>query len=182
MKISDFLKQETKELHQISEALVIKYIRNMASKEDYIRLLTKFYVFNKEIHQFTNLYVQQFSGDYPFFQGLVKINQDFVALNLDLPNMKQREIFKNLHNDLHALSIHYVLQGSSLGRPYIAKILNKLDFVSTNHYFNEISDIGPQDWNRFKSILNSNIPIENRDQAVSWANLTFKFLIDLFRD
>ena len=67
MKISDFLKQETKELHQISEALVIKYIRNMASKEDYIRLLTKFYVFNKEIHQFTNLYVQQFSGDYPFF-------------------------------------------------------------------------------------------------------------------
>lgn len=182
MKISDFLKQETKELHQISEALVIKYIRNMASEKDYIRLLTKFYVFNKEIHQFTNLYVQQFSGDYPFFQGLVKINQDFVALNLDLPNMKQREIFKNLHNDLQALSIHYVLQGSSLGRPYIVKILNKLDFVSTNHYFNEISDIDPQDWNRFKSILNSNIPIENRDQAVSWANLTFKFLIDLFRD
>ncbi|GEM67101.1 hypothetical protein SMI01S_07070 [Sphingobacterium mizutaii NBRC 14946 = DSM 11724] len=69
-----------------------------------------------------------------------------------------------------------------MGRPYIAKILNKLDFVSTDHYFNEKSDIAPKDWDRFKSILDSNIPITNSDEAIYWTNLTFKFLIDLFRN
>ena len=52
MKISDYLKQETKKFHQISETLVINYIRNMNSEKDYTDLLKNFYVFNKEIHRF----------------------------------------------------------------------------------------------------------------------------------
>ncbi|MGX1642282.1 biliverdin-producing heme oxygenase [Sphingobacterium sp. NPDC055431] len=182
MKISDYLKQETKELHQISEALVINYIRNINSEKDYTDLLKKFYVFNKEIHHFTNSHVQQFSEAYPFFQGLKQIENDFVALKLDLPEVKEMKILSNLHSEQQALCVHYVLQGSSLGKPYIAKILNKLDFVSTDHYFNETSDITPKDWDRFKSILDSTIPITNSFEAIYWANLTFKFLIDLFRN
>ncbi len=38
MKISDYLKQETKKFNQISEALVINYIRNMNSEKDYTEL------------------------------------------------------------------------------------------------------------------------------------------------
>lgn len=181
MKISDYLKQETKELHQISEALVIKYIRNMVSEEDYTNLLTKFYVFNKEIHQFTNSHIQQFSEAYPFFHGLKQLENDFVALKLEVPELKEMKTLINLHSEQQALSVHYVLQGSSLGRPYIAKILNKSDFVSTDHYFNETPDISPQNWNHFKTILDSNIPIEQKDEAVFWSNLTFKFLINLFQ-
>ena len=105
MKISDYLKQETKKFNQISEALVINYIRNMNSEKDYTDLLKNFYVFNKEIHRFTNSHVQQFTEHYPFFLGLKQIENDFVALKLDLPELKEMKILPNLHSEQQALCV-----------------------------------------------------------------------------
>src|SRR5690606_39326767 len=105
---------ETKELHQISEALVINYIRNINSEKDYTDLLKKFYVFNKEIHHFTNSHVQQFSEAYPFFQGLKQIENDFVALKLDLPEVQEMKILTNLHSEQQALCSPRIIIGKTI--------------------------------------------------------------------
>lgn len=129
--ISQTLKELTRESHQQLEAVVVRQIKSIRTKEDYLRLLSKFYGYYIPLEQqfeshLNDEIVPQYSQRRKtnlLLNDLRSItdNSETPALASDLPLINSRA---------RAWGSFYVLEGSTQGGDIVAEMLEKYANVS----------------------------------------------------
>src|SRR5690606_22899274 len=128
--LSEILKSETLTSHKQVEKLVIDQIKKINNEDDYIALLEKFYLFYQGVEELSFRYLQEQQAAAELCEKRSPlILQDFEELQtgkaIAISGLSALPIPQNYPEALVAL---YVLEGSSLGGPYIAKMLEKEEF------------------------------------------------------
>lgn len=160
---ADILKKETLAIHQQVEKTVIQRIKNVNNLDAYKMLLLDFYRFYKSIEDASLPYLEE--GNYPHkpnYQRSLKIKDDLMSLGSEAPAISPKN-----HPDIsslkEALSAIYVLEGSALGGPYIAKMLEKRGIDQSLSFFMGDGEKGMENWQDFRRHLNE-LPIQENEK------------------
>ncbi|MEO8406212.1 MAG: biliverdin-producing heme oxygenase [Chitinophagaceae bacterium] len=178
--LSTILKNQTKEAHQSLEAVVVKRIKSIRSKDEYVALLHKFYGFHFPMEK---KYDQFFSDNsIPFYSKRRKA--DLILHDLDELGMNNKTILLADHLPLidsidDAFGSYYVLEGSTQGGSIVADMLIKYAGLTpaTTSFFNVYGDQKKEMWQSFKEKMDASVASQSFDKTVAAANSTF----DLFK-
>jgi heme oxygenase len=179
--LSSALKENTKEAHQALEAVIVKQIKGIRSREEYEQLLHKFYGYHFPLEQ---QFDQYFDNDtIPHYSE--RRRADLILK--DLANLGNSPAMIPLAGDIpgidsiaKALGAFYVLEGSTNGGSIVAGMLIKyagLTPETTSFFYGYGED--KKMWTSFKEKLD-NYPgdVDFREQVIGAANETF----DRFKD
>jgi heme oxygenase len=176
--ITDLLKERTLGPHQQLEKLVIGIIKNIASTDDYVNLLQPFYGFFAATEKLLEPFIDADTlPDYTLRRKASSIKHDIDALGGttgSLPNTRQLPCIRTIEDAFGAL---YVLEGSTLGGQYIAKMItDKLGLPNTDclTFFKSYGTDTPKMWQVYQQALNDRAT-SNADQqiVIAAANETF---------
>ncbi|WP_153801186.1 biliverdin-producing heme oxygenase [Foetidibacter luteolus] len=154
--LSARLKEETKAAHQSLEKAMVVYIRKVQTEEQYVRLLQLFYGFYRPLEERIARYVDD--SIMPEFNSRAKTGRllndmdngaaDDNILAVDLP------VIESLAAALGAM---YVLEGSTLGGEYIAKMLASQSGIKDSRlsFFNSYGNKRMEMWAGFIETINS---------------------------
>lgn len=181
MLISDFLKAETRHLHDLTEAKFNsdRLFKGDFSKDDYIRLL---------LHNHALLSA--------FESSIFSKISEAIALDLDLRNRSKLHLVEadlqhlnisvstqNIHsieNPEEAWGLLYVMEGATIGGTMMAKQLSAYpefqDFPF--HYFRIYGDKTGSKWKKFKEVIDREIPETSFPVTLAGANRAYRFLLD----
>lgn len=181
MLISDFLKAETRHLHDLTEAKFNSerlFIGDF-SKEDYTRLL---------LHNHALLSAFESSIFNKIEEGptaelnlnnrkkLALVEADLQHLNIIAPLQSSHPI----ETSAEAWGLLYVMEGATIGGTMMAKQLSSLpefqDFPF--HYFRIYGDKTGSKWKKFKEIIDREIQEDSFSETLAGANIAYKFLLD----
>jgi heme oxygenase len=155
--LSSLLKEQTKESHQSLEAVVVRAIKSIRSKEEYIHLLHKFYGFHFPLEQQQDRFLNDSNvPDYSARRKASLILQDLDDLNAPAPVEFAKDL-PMIDSLAKALGSFYVLEGSTQGGSIVAGMLIKYAGMTKNNtrFFNAYGE-GKQDlWLSFKNKLDS---------------------------
>jgi heme oxygenase (biliverdin-IX-beta and delta-forming) len=120
------LKDLTKENHEAAESMLLPRIRNIKKQEPYISLLKLFYGFYHPLEKKINAVLDaSLIPDKEQRRKSGLILGDLQALGAGVPFIPQAKQLPDLQNDAAAMGALYVLEGSTLGGRYIAKMLSQ---------------------------------------------------------
>lgn len=175
--LSSVLKENTKEAHQALEAVIVKQIKGIRSREEYERLLHKFYGYHFPLEQQFDLYFDD--NTIPYYSE--RRRADLILK--DLANLGNSPAMIPLAGDIpgidsiaKALGAFYVLEGSTNGGSIVAGMLIKYAGLTpeTTSFFYAYGDDRKNMWPSFKEKLDS-YPADDhfREQVIGSANETF---------
>jgi len=156
---ADILKKETLSIHQQVEKTVIQRIKNVNDLDAYKMLLMDFYRFYKSVEDASLPYLEE--GKFPHksnYQRSLKIKEDLMNLGSEVPTTSPLKD-PSITSLNEALSAIYVLEGSALGGPYIAKMLEKRGIDQALSFFRGDGEKGMDNWQDFRRHLNE-LPIQ----------------------
>ena len=175
--LSSALKEETKEAHQALEAVIVKQIKGIRNREEYERLLHKFYGYHFPLEQQFDQYFDNES--IPHYTE--RRRADLILK--DLANLGNNNVMIPLAGDIpsvdstaKALGAFYVLEGSTNGGTIVAGMLIKYAGLTpeTTSFFYAYGDDKKYMWPSFKEKLDSYPADEQfRSQVIEAANETF---------
>lgn len=175
--ISSVLKENTKQAHQALEAVVIREIKAIRNKEDYVRLLHKFYGFHSPLEQ---LYDGFFNDSIiPFYNNRRKadlILQDLENLGVDKAGIGFTDDLPAIDSTAAAFGSYYVLEGSTQGGSIVAGMLIKHAGLTpdTTAFFYGYGDNSKEMWQSFKDKMDSYFPDDTlHKEVITAANETF---------
>lgn len=152
------LKDHTKEYHEAAEASLIPRIGAVRDPEDYISLLKLFYGYyhplEKKIMQFIDETVV------PDFKQRCRsslIVADLQAMGAGISAIPQTKKLPPITGTAEALGALYVLEGSTLGGRYIARMLSQQYPALQPHQLKFFTGYGTNTgimWTRFVTVLN----------------------------
>lgn len=155
--LSTELKDQTRRSHQSLEAVVVRRIKSIRGREDYIRLLHKFYGFHFPLEQMQD----QFLNDevVPEYSGRRKaslILEDLEALGAEPPSVFAMEL-PVVDSLPAALGSFYVLEGSTQGGSIVADMLIRHAGMSeaNTRFFNAYGPGSGGLWQLFRDKLDS---------------------------
>ena len=155
--LSAILKEKTKESHQSLEAVVVRTIKSIRSKEEYIRLLHKFYGFHFPLEQQQDKFLNDDNvPDYSSRRKASLILQDLDELQAPAPVAFAKDL-PVINSFARAIGSLYVLEGSTQGGSIVAGMLIKHAGMNSDNtrFFNAYGE-GKQDlWISFKDKLDS---------------------------
>lgn len=174
--LSSVMKEETKEAHQALEAVVIKKIKAIQSKEDYEQLLYKFYGYHYPLEQWFNKYLDNDTvPSYTSRRRADKILTDLANLgheNAVIPLASDLPVINSLAK---ALGAFYVMEGSTQGGTIIADMLLRnagLTSETTSFFYAYGEDKGL--WKAFKDKIDTySADSSFSEEMVDAANETF---------
>lgn len=178
--LSEQLKEKTKEAHQSLEAIVVRQIKSIRTKEQYAELLYKFYGFHSPMEKlFDQHFNDQLVPAYADRRKAELLLQDIKNLGTDSIEIPHADTLPAIDSLARAFGAFYVLEGSTQGGTIVADMLIKYAGQSpaTTSFFNVYGDDKKQMWQSFKDSLNTysgNADFENA--AISAANDTFNGL------
>jgi heme oxygenase (biliverdin-IX-beta and delta-forming) len=171
------LKEKTKESHQALEAIVVRQIKAIRSKDDYVQLLHKFYGYHSPMEQ---RYDEYFSdGIIPHYSQRRKaslILRDLENLGINAVNIPVADNLPPINSPAEAIGSFYVLEGSTQGGSIVAGMLIRHAGLTpdTTSFFYAYGDGGKEMWQSFKEKMDSYFPDNNlRKEAIDAANATF---------
>lgn len=173
--LSEILKSETLTSHKQVEKLVIDQIKKINNEDDYIALLEKFYLFYQGVEELTFPYLQEQQAAAELCEKRSpRILQDFEELQTDkaiaFNELSALPIPQNYPEALVAL---YVLEGSSMGGPYIAKMLEKRGIQRGLNFFRGDQADFMQHWQQFKNLLNEIPETTDYEHLTDFSNAVF---------
>lgn len=159
LSTSQELKKYTQENHEQLEKVMVQEMRMITSKLDYIVLLKTFYGY------FAGLEVKiaKFIGknelnDYPKRRKTSLLKNDLISLDASLPTIATDEELPDINNLLQAFGALYVMEGSTLGGPYIANMIKEqlqwTDLMSFS-FFEGYKEENVRMWESFKTVLDA---------------------------
>ena len=160
---ADTLKKETLHIHQQVEKTVIQRIKNVGDLHAYQELLKDFYRFYKSVEDSSLPYLE--AEKFPqreLYKRSLKIKDDLLHLGAEVP-VVQESNYPSITSLYEALSALYVLEGSALGGPYIAKMLEKRGIDQALSFFKGDGENGMDNWQNFRGHLNE-LPIQEMEK------------------
>ncbi|MGN5954154.1 biliverdin-producing heme oxygenase [Sphingobacterium lactis] len=179
MQTSLFLKSDTLKAHQATEKLVIKHIKEIDTDNKYGEFLKKFYVFHTKVEEATAEYLNTLIPQYQFDASSVDIKADLDILGIPTPEQMEFN-FPSIDNYADALIAQYVLMGSSLGRPYIAKMIQDRGIEGPFNFLKSNTEESSNRWTKFKELLDEELGEKDKEQLKNKANEVFNAMGNLF--
>ena len=179
MQTSLFLKSDTLKAHQATEKLVIKHIKEIDTDKKYGEFLKKFYVFHTTVEEATVEYLNAFKPHYQFEESSIDIKADLDFLGFPTPRQMEFN-FPSIDNYADALIAQYVLMGSSLGRPYIAKMLQDRGIEGPFNFLKSNTEESSDRWAKFKELLDEELGEKDKEHLKNKANEVFNAMANLF--
>ncbi len=175
MSLSEQLKAETLNSHKQVEKLVIHQIKNINSEEDYAVLLEKFYTFYQGVEELSFPFLEaNETAEKLCNKRSPTIVQDFKELQIEQAFSKASDDNMPVpRNYAEALVALYVLEGSSLGGPYIAKMLGKKGIQRGLNFFKGDQADFMNHWQQFKNLLNDVPDTADYQHLVNFSNAVF---------
>lgn len=175
--VMELLKTETKEAHQQLEKLLIPYIKQANTTDDYITLLELFYGYMMPVEKLIDAHV--ITDKIPFYNNRRKVECLLNDLKYwgysGMPLFSDELPLISSHNQ--ALGAMYVFEGSTLGGAIIKKILMANLHQQSNggfSFYNGYGDATKLMWSTFTDALNNeNFSGEEQNEIVEAANDTF---------
>lgn len=182
MTISEYLKTQTKTLHDQTEKKFQSHqiFEKTFSLEQYKKLLLGNYFLIK------NMEDQVFSTFSNKLSQELNLNErrKLSAIEKDIQNLqlaqKTSENSIKVKNQEEAFGMLYVMEGSTLGGNVIAKQLSRnSEFQNVSyHYFGIYGEETGAKWNNFKSILDREISEDQFEQVLNAAKKAYELLLN----
>lgn len=174
--LSSALKENTKEAHQALEAVIVKQIKGIRSREEYEQLLQKFYGYHVPLEE---KFDQYFDNDtipqYSERRRADLILKDLANLGNNNTSIPLAGNVPGIDSIAKALGAFYVLEGSTNGGSIVAGMLIKHAGLTpeTTSFFYGYGDEKTM-WSSFKEKLDK-YPADDqfREQVIGAANETF---------
>jgi heme oxygenase len=183
---SEQLKSYTRTNHQELEKLLVSKMRGIRTQEHYVDLLQLFYNYFGAVEEQINQYIgTEHLKDHLQRRKTSSLLNDITALGATANKTISQEDLPVFENHLQAFGALYVLEGSTLGGPYISKMIQKqLDKQDTEglSFFNSYGEETETMWNMFKAVLDrqagneaeQNVILQSADETFlkfkSWIN------------
>jgi heme oxygenase len=161
-------------------------MRGIRTQEHYVDLLQLFYNYFGAVEEQINQYIgTEHLKDHLQRRKTSSLLNDITALGATANKTISQEDLPVFENHLQAFGALYVLEGSTLGGPYISKMIQKqLDKQDTEglSFFNSYGEETETMWNMFKAVLDrqagneaeQNVILQSADETFlkfkSWIN------------
>lgn len=158
--LANLLKQETKVNHQQLEKLLVKQMRLISRKEEYVKLLQIFYSYFGALEEKINKYIlpHHLEEKHHFQRRKTDRIADDILVSGGVVREKARECdLPEINNHLQALGALYVIEGSTLGGRVITKMMQRqmeTDSMEGFTFFHGYGDETESRWATFKELLN----------------------------
>ena len=175
--LSEKLKENTKNNHQLLEKKLIVRIKSIRNKQDYSELLTVFYSFFGGLEVAIDACLDLlYLPDYPQRRKTAAIAEDLIKLGAVLPVLASTDTLPVIHDNFQALGALYVIEGSTLGGKGISKMISQqlnLTDLSALSFFNGYGDHTERMWQDFKQSIERPLNSLEGDIIIQSANDTF---------
>lgn len=178
--LANLLKQETKVNHQQLEKLLVKQMRLISKKEEYVKLLQIFYSYFGALEEKINKYIlpHHLEEEHQFQRRKTDRIADDIVVSGGVVQEKAREYdLPEINNHLQALGALYVIEGSTLGGRVITKMMQRqleTDSMEGFTFFHGYGDETESRWATFKELLNDKARnIADTETVIRAADNTF---------
>jgi heme oxygenase len=178
LNLSEQIKIFTASSHQKLEKSIVRLIRLLETKQDYIHLLGLFYSYFGGVECLVES--QDLNINLPDFMERRKasyISEDILVLQGEVPELVHGNRLPKVEDAFQALGALYVLEGSTLGGVHIGKMIQKKlpDCENAFRFFSGYGEQNMNMWEKFKEVLNGITGSENNVNSVlSGAEDTFQ--------
>lgn len=176
MLCSEIIKKATRQLHAEAEAVVIRRLKGIRTRTDYLDLLTAFLQFFVSVEELTNRFITV--DVLPDKQARRRSSLLIGELAGATQTIPEIHFLPAINDQAQAFGAMYVLEGSTLGGKIISRMMkeNLTLQLSTSDlfFFNIYGDQTQEMWNTFTTQMNR-LLISNPDieTAVAAAKDTF---------
>ncbi len=179
--LADLLKQETKTNHQQLEKMLVKQMRLISTKEDYVKLLQLFYSYFGALEEKINQFIipHHLEEEHQFQRRkTIRIAEDITVSGGVVKDKAKEEDLPEIMNRLQAFGALYVIEGSTLGGRVIAKMMQRQ--MDTNDlegftFFHGYGDETESRWTNFRELLNEQPDsLEDKEIMIRTADETFE--------
>lgn len=178
--LAELLKKETKVNHQQLEKALVKQMRLINTKGEYIKLLQLFYGYFGALEEKINEFIlpHNLEEEHEFQRRKTKkIVEDIDVYSGVIPEKATDEDLPEITNQLQAFGALYVIEGSTLGGKVIAKMMQRqmeTDAIEGFTFFHGYGDETESRWASFKELLNKQATdISEKEKVVKAADETF---------
>ncbi len=184
MMLSEKLKHQTRDEHQMLEVKMIKQIKLIADTSKYSEFLLLFYRFMNPLEtQIDKELDPSFLSDYKLRRKSILLVQDLSRLQSSAEIFSYDEVIF-ITNNLEAIGALYVMEGSTLGGQIISKMINHqlgLEKIIPLDFFNGYKNDTILMWQNFKIAMDQLKLNESEENIIiRSANNTFKRFSNLF--
>ena len=124
--IIEQLREATSEKHQELDNAMLPVFKDATNQEKYIELLKKFYGSFKPLYTLIDNYVGiEEIPDLPQRRSVANLEKDLLHFDIDLVTISQLKQLPSITSKADAMGALYVLEGSTMGGVYLAKMLEK---------------------------------------------------------
>lgn len=180
--LTDALKTATQENHQKLEGKLVRQMKSMHAVDDYIQLLKNFYTFFSPLEaQITKYIDHTILPDIAQRRKTQLLHHDLTMLGGS--NEKDHQQILTVNNSAEAIGTLYVMEGSTLGGPFIAQLIKKQlpDAPAAFTFFEGYGTATQEMWQRFRNMVNElDLTPEAQQEAINKANETFEKMYDWF--
>jgi len=179
--LREILKEKTFPAHQKTEATVIRKIKKVDNKADYIELLKCFYsYFNAVEKEIAPFLTKDILPDLDKRRDASFIKKDIEELGGSIADLPPATL-PSISNSLEALSAMYVLEGSLMGGPHIIKMLEKRGIKRGFSFFTGYGKESKEMLGSFMNTLNKEgEKYADTENSVRIANETFSNFGNIF--
>jgi heme oxygenase (biliverdin-IX-beta and delta-forming) len=173
MQFSERLKLSTSEVHAQVERQLVKHIKNIESKDNYLSLLELFYGFYAPLNDLC------ISSALPQNVEYFSHTNHIGLLKNDLTVMGKRkfeifnENFPEINNFYQALGALYVMKGSMLGGQVISSIIRKRVEGIEDTFFTSGGQDVKSNWLQFKIAIDNITDPQHQEDVIESAKSTF---------
>ncbi len=171
---SEELKNATKRAHQSLEKIIIQHIRAIQTPADYRKLLQFFYSYYHPLEQLLESFFKdtEIIPQFAERRKSVAILHDIQQLGGGPSGTEQARIeLPVINTTAAALGAQYVLEGSTLGGVYIAKMLSQQASIPESQltFFNGYAGTSASMWDTFLYALNTWVKNNGNQREVTEA-------------
>ena len=178
--LAELLKNETKVNHQQLEKSLVKQMRLINTREEYVKLLQVFYGYFGALEEKINEFIlpHHLEEEHQFQRRKTKnIAEDIDVYGGSIPEKATDKDLPEITNHLQAFGALYVIEGSTLGGKVIAKMMQRqmeMDAKEGFSFFHGYGDETESRWASFKELLNNQATdIIEKEKVVKAADETF---------
>lgn len=182
--LSEKLKTHTAVNHLLLEKKLVTFMKQVKSAGEYATLLKLFYGYFGALEISINAHLDsRFLPDYTLRRKSAALLDDLGSLNAGRPELARSDRLPAINSHLQSIGALYVIEGSTLGGKFIAKMLAGQIGAADLQAFSFFQGYGEQSavmWDVFKQAINKTHGKEDEAIIIETANQTFLKFSDWF--
>ena len=173
--LTEDLKENTYPEHQASEKKMIRVLKSIKTKEDYVRMLNWLYGFYAPMEDLIRKHLKPDSlPDIDRRSRAEYLLWDIRESGVPNPEYDKCRELPAIDGPLEAIGALYVLEGSTLGGRIIAAMIQRqLGLDAPTSYFNGYGEENIRMWQSYKDFLDQPRTIEEQTTIIDAAKATF---------